>query len=390
MIYYICDLSIYLYILINLFHIYMADEKPQMINQTDKDELFKQQYRIIGSHSTVKICGWTKHALKGVGVCYKQKFYGIQSHQCLQMSTSLSCANRCIYCWRGKKAVVSKDWTWEIDSPEFIFKESLKAQKKLLEGYGGNEKVNQDLFEESKTPKHVALSLTGEPITYPKLNELITLFNKNHISTFVVTNGTYPEAIKNLAPVTQIYLSVDSPNKELSKKIGKPLFLDYWERFQDSLDALSKIKSRTAMRITAIKDLNMIEPENYAKIIQKGNPDFVEIKAYMHVGESQLNLERIQMPFHTDVVKFSKEILEFLPNYELLMEHIPSRVVLLVKKDFKIDGKWMTWIDFDKYNKLVNSGKEFSKFDFIKETPKENLKILAKNSWDGKYEEMEE
>jgi tRNA wybutosine-synthesizing protein 1 len=368
----------------------MADEKPQMINQTDKDELFKQQYRIIGSHSTVKICGWTKHALKGVGVCYKQKFYGIQSHQCLQMSTSLSCANRCIYCWRGKKAVVSKDWTWEIDSPEFIFKESLKAQKKLLEGYGGNEKVNQDLFEESKTPKHVALSLTGEPITYPKLNELITLFNKNHISTFVVTNGTYPEAIKNLAPVTQIYLSVDSPNKELSKKIGKPLFLDYWERFQDSLDALSKIKSRTAMRITAIKDLNMIEPENYAKIIQKGNPDFVEIKAYMHVGESQLNLERIQMPFHTDVVKFSKEILEFLPNYELLMEHIPSRVVLLVKKDFKINEKWMTWIDFDKYNKLVNLGKEFSKFDFVKETPKENLKILAKNSWDGKYEEMEE
>jgi len=304
------------------------------------------------------------------------------------MSTSLSCANRCVFCWRGKKAVVSKEWKWDVDEPEFIFKESLKAQKKLLEGYGGNDKVNQNLFEESKTPKHIALSLTGEPIIYPRINEFIDLCNQNHISTFVVTNGTYPEAIENLSPVTQLYLSVDSPNKELAKQVGKPLFTDYWERFNRSIDAMSQIKSRTAIRITAIKDLNMIEPENYAKLIERANVDFVEVKAYMHVGESQFRLKREQMPFHTEVLEFAKKILSHLPNYELVMEHIPSRVVVLVKKEFKRNGKWKTWIDFEKYDKLVNSGKEFSKFDFVKETPKENLVIIGKNSWDGKYEEM--
>ena len=40
-----------------------------MIDETDSKELEKQQYRIVGSHSTVKVCGWTKHALKGVGGC---------------------------------------------------------------------------------------------------------------------------------------------------------------------------------------------------------------------------------------------------------------------------------------------------------------------------------
>ena len=361
----------------------------QMINETDRAELIKQQYRIVGSHSTVKICSWTKHSLKGEGVCYKQKFYGIQAHRCLQMSTSLSCANRCVYCWRGKKAVVSKEWKWDVDEPQFIFDEAMHAQKKLLEGFGGNDVVDKKLFEESKFPKHVALSLTGEPIIYPRINEFVKLCDENNISTFVVTNGTYPEAIENLVPVTQLYLSVDSPNKELSKKIGCPLFSDYWKRFQRSVKAIANKKSRTTIRITAIKDLNMICPEGYAKIINDANVDFVEVKAYMHVGESQFRLKREQMPFHNDVFAFAKEILEFLPNYELVMEQIPSRVVLLVKKEFNIDGVWKTWIDFEKYSERVNSGKDFDKFDFCKKTPEENLVVTGKNSWDGKYEELD-
>lgn len=361
---------------------------PEMINETDKEELIKQQYRIVGTHSTVKICGWTKHALKEVGVCYKQKFYGIKSHQCLQMSTSLSCANRCVFCWRGKKAVVSKEWKWDIDEPQLIFEGALFAQRKLLEGFGGNEKVNQTLFQESKTPKHVALSLTGEPIIYPRINEFIQLCNKNHISTFVVTNGTYPEAIENLQPVTQIYLSVDSPNEELAKQVGKPLFTDSWQRFQRSVKAISNIKSRTAIRITAIKNLNMVEPSNYAKIIQNADVDFVEVKAYMHVGDSQFRLKREQMPLHLEVLEFAKQIVEFLPNYEIVMEQVPSRVILLIKKDFKINGNWHTIIDFEKYHQLVNSDKPFTKFDFLKETPKEDLGISGKNTFPDKYEEM--
>ena len=46
--------------------------------------LTKQGYTIIGSHSGVKICRWTKSALRGRGSCYKYSFYGIKSHLCME------------------------------------------------------------------------------------------------------------------------------------------------------------------------------------------------------------------------------------------------------------------------------------------------------------------
>ena len=142
-----------------------------MLLESVKKELEKQQYRIIGKneHSVVKICGWTKNMIRGLGGCYKLKFYGIMSNQCLQMSPCLSCANRCIFCWRCYKDPVSKNWKGKIDEPNEILKQSIKAQDKLLEGFNGSENANKELYKKSKTIKHVALSLTGEPIIYPKI-----------------------------------------------------------------------------------------------------------------------------------------------------------------------------------------------------------------------------
>jgi tRNA wybutosine-synthesizing protein 1 len=62
--------------------------------------LTKQGYQIVGSHSGVKICRWTKSALRGRGSCYKYSFYGIASHQCMETTPSLSCSNKCVFCWR--------------------------------------------------------------------------------------------------------------------------------------------------------------------------------------------------------------------------------------------------------------------------------------------------
>jgi tRNA wybutosine-synthesizing protein 1 len=168
-----------------------------MLTESARKELEKQQYRIVGkhAHSAVKTCGWTKNMLRGEGGCYKLKFYGIKSHQCMQMTTSISCANRCTFCWRGYKAPVSKEWKWQMDEPEEIFEESLKAHHKLLSGFGGHPKTPRALWKQSNSVKHVALSLTGEPIIYPKINELILKFNKVGISTFLVTNAQYPNQI---------------------------------------------------------------------------------------------------------------------------------------------------------------------------------------------------
>ncbi len=342
-----------------------------MLSNEARKELEKQQYRVIGDHSAVKTCGWTKKMVRGEGGCYKLKFYGIMSNQCMQMTTSISCANRCKFCWRGYKAPVSKDWKWGVDDPKMILEESKKAHHKLLIGFKGHEKVveNPGAYVRSLDIKHVALSLTGEPIMYPRMNELLDLFHAEGISTFIVTNAQYPEAIRDLKPITQLYISLDAPNKELLKEIDVPLFADYWERLNESLEYLAQKKYRTCIRCTVIKGMNDVEPENYAKLIMKGDPDFLEIKAYMYIGASVERLKRENMPMHEEVIEFSKQLLEHLPDYEIVSEHIASRVVMLAKKKYKQDDKWMTWIDFPKFQELATSGKEFTSDGYLKRTP---------------------
>ncbi len=345
----------------------------QQLTPAASQELIKQGYRIVGSHSAVKTCGWTKNMIRGEGGCYKLKFYGIMSNQCMQMTTSISCANRCTFCWRGYKAPVGKEWKWDVDEPDMILEKSKEAHHSLLVGFGGSEKANKAAFEKSKEIRHVALSLTGEPITYPRMNELLEKFNREHISTFVVTNATYPEAIKNLKPVTQLYISLDAPEQQLLKEVDLPLFPDYWERLNKSLEYLAEKKQRTCIRLTMIKGINTSMWEKYAEMIRKGSPDFIEVKSYMHVGESRQRLGRENMPLHEEIVEYSKELVKHLPEYEIVSEHIPSRVVMFAKKKFKIGGVWHTWIDFEKWHELVNSGNEFTSLDFMKRTPQTGI-----------------
>ena len=343
-----------------------------MIAEVFKKKMEKQQYRFVGDHSTVKICGWTKKAIKKEGKCYKHWFYGINTHQCLQMSTNLSCANRCIFCWRDYKAPVQKKWEGAIDTPEDILKGSLAAQKKLLEGFWGNEKANKQMMKESDNVRHIAMSLTGEPICYPRINEFIDLCHSKRISTFLVTNAQYWKEIENLRPVTQLYLSLSATSKEQLKEIERPLLPEYWERMNKSLDILAKRKDRTCIRVTAIKGMNMQDCEGWAKLIEKGNPDFIEVKGYMFIGASRQRLDKSNMPYHEDVVEFSNKVNEYLGDYEIVAEQISSRVVLFAKKKYKKDGKWFTWIDFDKFFELVESN-NVEIDGFLNETPRTGI-----------------
>lgn len=347
-----------------------------MLSPASKAELEKQGYRIVGSHSAVKTCGWTKNMIRGEGGCYKLKFYGIMSHQCMQMTTSISCANRCTFCWRGYKAPVSKEWNWDVDAPEDIHAGAMQAHHKLLVGFGGSATANQAAYEKSKTIKHVALSLTGEPIFYPRINESLALFNRDGVSTFLVTNAQYPEQIRDLKPVTQLYLSVDAPTKEMLKEVDKPLFKDYWERMLQSLDYLAQKKQRTCIRLTIVKGENDVLLNKYAELIKRGNPDFIEAKAYMFVGPSRQRLSQENMPLHEEIVSFSKALVKHLPDWEIVSEHVSSHVVMFAKKKFKIKGVWHTWIDFEKWHQLVHAdpgGKNFTSMDFLRKTPQVGL-----------------
>jgi len=349
------------------------------LSSAAKQELEKQHYRVIGMHCAVKVCGWTKSMIRGRGGCYKLKFYGIMSHQCMQMTTSISCANRCRFCWRGYKAPVSKEWKWDVDPPKKIFEESTRAHHGLLTGFGGSQDANKRVFAGSKTIRHVALSLTGEPIMYPRINELIGLFHKNNISTFLVTNAQYPQQIKDLKPITQLYVSLDAPDKETLKWVDVPLFTDYWERLNQGLEYLAEKKERTTIRLTLMRDVNMDKCDKYAELIRKGNPDFIEAKAYMFVGESRSRMKESNMPTHAEVIAFSTRLMDALPEYEIVSDHPQSFVVMMAKKKYNKDGKWHTWIDFEKFHALANSRNEFTTEDYLLPTPQVGLEPEEKH-----------
>src|SRR3989338_7320331 len=94
------------------------------------------------------------------------------------------------------------------------------------------------------------------------------------------------------------------------------------------------------------------------------------------------------MPFHEEVVDFTKQVAQFLPGYEIMSEHIPSRVVLIAKKKFFKDGKWHTWIDFPKYQELSTLGNDFTTDDYMAETPTE-IGLSGKGTLDSMREYAE-
>ena len=279
-------------------------------------------YAIVGNHSAVKTCLWLKKSLKDEGFCYKQKFYGIKSHRCLQLTPALKCNLSCIHCWRPLDLLPDiKEW----DEPELIVEESIKAQRRLLSGFFGTKGVNRKKLDEAMQPNQVAISLIGEPTLYPKIAELVEEFNRRQMTTFLVTNGTNPKAIEEAEPY-QLYISLTAYDEESHRALNRPKG-NLWENILNSLKLMAEKKTRTVLRLTLIKNLNM-RPEKFALLIERAMPRFVEAKAYMHLGYSRYRLEREAMPSHEEVRKFSVE-LERLTDYSIMDESPISRVVLL-------------------------------------------------------------
>jgi tRNA wybutosine-synthesizing protein 1 len=303
------------------------------MEEATKKLLEKQGYRIIGNNSACKICEWTKKSIQDKDVCYKQKFYGIKSHECCQMTPNMICTNRCVFCWRDTTAFTNT--TTKFDDPEEIVKGSIEAQRELLMGFFGSEKSNKQKLKEAMNPKYFAISLTGEPTVYPKLSELIEEIHKIKACTFLVSNGLFPKNIERLNVLPkQLYISIDAPNKKLYKEIVRPSMKNAWEQFNKTIEMLPNLNMRTVLRLTMVKNRNMTDEKGYAKIIEKSQPRFIEIKSYMWIGHSKENLELGNMPLHKDIKEFSKKI-ERLTGYKKIDEKENSRVVLLAREENK-------------------------------------------------------
>jgi tRNA wybutosine-synthesizing protein 1 len=247
------------------------------------------------------------------------------------------CTQQCLFCWRAQNGDLQITWDemklpqWDL--PEEMVEGIFKAQSKILSGYKGHKKTNPQKFREAHRPKHVAISLTGEPTLYEPLGELLRTLHTKGLTTFLVSNGTLPQRLSTLnEEPTQLYISVCAPNEGVFKRVCRPQIPAAWEKMNESLAFLPSFRCPTVIRSTLVKDQNMEDVEGYAKLVAKAEPTYIEAKAYMHVGFSSLRLGFNSMPSHKDVYDFALRLSE-KTGYKILDESPDSRVVLLSRRE---------------------------------------------------------
>lgn len=309
-------------------------------------QLKKAKYGV-ADHSTVELCHWTKKSFKHEGSCYKHQFYGILTHRCMEFSPAgMYCENRCVYCWRPMEFYdAMKMEPEQVAEPEQILRKLMGERKKLIDGFYGDSRNDNQRLDESLLPTHYAISLSGEPTMYPKLPELIKYLKSLEAtkSIFLVTNGQEPDMIQKLqdenALPTQLYLSTNAADYESFIKINKPKYDDSWERWNRTLDMLKDLDTRTVLRITLIRNYNdqkeMIPA--FADMFRKASPHFIEIKSYMHIGRSTNRLEHENMLEMSEVKKFSEEIAKQSKIFSIMDESLVSRISILQNKERFID-----------------------------------------------------
>lgn len=258
-------------------------------------------------------------------------------------------------------------------------KEGHYKKIKMLKGIPG---VRAERFAEAMRIRHCALSLVGEPIFYPHINEFLGMLHNEQISSFLVCNAQHPDQLATLHRVTQLYVSIDASNRESLRRIDRPLHRDFWERFQRCLDILREKRhvQRTVFRLTLVKGFNIDdEVKEYADLVEKGLPCFIEVKGVTYCGTSSsagVGLTMKNVPFYEEVVAFVLALNDELERrglgYGIGAEHAHSCCILLASNRFKVDGKWHTRIDYDRFFELLEKEKtegiSFRPEDYMRET----------------------
>nr|MDO8098052.1 4-demethylwyosine synthase TYW1 [Candidatus Njordarchaeota archaeon] len=304
----------------------------------------RQRYHFIGKAGLVKPCRWLWKSLntKGSEHCYKQRFYGIRSHRCVQFTPAPVCSEACKFCWRIQPSDLGLKWNelqWsEFDDPTTLLEACIREHKRILTGYGSNRKVSRDMLEEAMNPTHITASLVGEPTMYgaERLSALFEeAFRRSFKTVFLVTNGTFPEVLSKLSvEPSQLYLSVCAPDETTYKEVCRPILKDGWRRLLESIELLKSFKCPTVMRMTLARNLNLRDEAGYAKLVQRGESTYVEPKAAMNVGygfqAGRMKYEN--MPRHSEILEFAQK-LSNLTGYKILDDVLKSGVVLLSRLD---------------------------------------------------------
>jgi len=244
------------------------------------------------------------------------------------------CSHCCSFCWRVQERDFEvTDWA----EPKEMLDALIAHQRLLISGFKGDPRCSKKMFEEASDPNQVAISLAGEPITYPYLSEFIKECHRRKMTTFLVTNGTYPDQLETLDELPmQLYVTIAAPNEEIYKKVCRPKIKDGWSRLMKTLDLLPSLDTRTVIRHTLVKDLNFGWVDEYGKLDNRADPDLIEPKGYVFVGASRQRLSLTSMPSFEEIKDFSSQLGD-LTGMSIIRERPDSRVLLLGREDIDTD-----------------------------------------------------
>ncbi len=237
------------------------------------------------------------------------------------------CQHSCVFCWRPIEHTAGTEIRGQIDEPSFIVDSAIAEQKRIISGYWGHPTADKEKLKEAVEPSNIAISLAGEPTTYPHINELVEEFKSRGMTTFLVTNGQNPGRIAEIRP-TQFYLSLIAYDEDLYKRINRPRLKDGWKRLNEGIETFKDNPSKKVVRITLVRGYNLEEPERFAPLIEAAEPDYIEPKGYVHVGYSRRRLERSDMPTLDEVLEFSRRLSE-ATGYGVKDYSADSKVALL-------------------------------------------------------------
>ena len=320
-----------------------------------KEKLEKMNYGLVGRTSAVQICRWTKNSLRGEGGCWKEKFYGIKSSGCVQMTPSVMwCENRCLHCWRPIEMNLGTVLP-SVDDPKEILEGIVAKRRDLLMGMKGNDRVDSKSFKEDIEPQLFTMSLSGEPTLYPRLGELFAEIRRRGCVSFLVTNGLNPDVIRNLENSpnelpTQLVVSTNAPNEELFLRWHRSSKRDAWKAFLETLDVMRELegKVRRVVRLTLVKAgdegsaagvTNMSEEnlDEYVELVRRASPDFVHVKGYKAVGYAKDRIGYASQVWHDEVREFADKIVERLSGYSIRAEEERSCVVCVARDGVKLE-----------------------------------------------------
>jgi Fe-S oxidoreductases len=113
--------------------------------------------------------------------------------------------------------------------------------------------------------------------------------------------------------------------------VNRPKYNDAWDRWQKSLELLSEMDTRTVLRMTMIRKFNdsTNSVNEFADLVKRGNPHFIEIKSYMHIGMSTQRLERSDMLEMDEIRGYSDLMRNSLGTFSNMDESEISRIVVL-------------------------------------------------------------